>query len=81
MDYSEIVKTETIVKKTVQTAIDVSGPMCTYFSVDTHGPAGNPRSIDLVIGASYKNRCASAFCKDELKELIDLLVDIHEAMV
>lgn len=80
MDYSEIVKTETIVKKTVQTALNVGGPMHTYFSIDTRG-AGNPRSIDLVIGANFQHRCASAFCKDKLKELIDLLVDIHDAMV
>lgn len=80
MHYSEIVKTETFVKKTVSTYLDKGGPCGIYFSVDTHG-SKNPHSIDLVIGASYKYRCASALDKESLKELIDILVDIHEAMV
>jgi len=80
MNYSEIVKTETVVKKTVQTVINGNGPFCAYLSVDTHGEK-NPQFVDIVIGANYSNRAASAFDKDSIKDLIDLLVDIHEAMV
>jgi hypothetical protein len=80
MDHSEIVKTETVVKKTVRTAINVNGPLRTFFSIDTHGSA-NPGTIDLVIGANFKNRAASALDKASLKKLIDTLVDIHDAMV
>lgn len=80
MRYTEIVKTETIVKKTVQTAINANGPFCTYLSVDARG-VENPQFIDIVIGADYSDRAASAFDKDSIKDLIDLLVDIHEAMV
>ena len=80
MNYSEIVKTETIVKKTVQTAINAAGPNCTYLTVDARG-VENPNTVDIVIGANYSNRCASAFDKESIKTLIDLLVDIHEAMV
>jgi hypothetical protein len=81
MKYYEIVTPRTApVKKTVKTAINVSGPCGAYFSIDTYKKE-NPRSIDLVIGANYQYRAASAFDKDSLKELIDLLVDIHEAMV
>lgn len=80
MLYTEIVKTETVVKKIVKTVINGNGPFCTYLSVDTHG-VKNPTTVDIVIGANYSNRAASAFNKEGLKELIDLFVDIHEAMV
>lgn len=80
MLYTEIVKTETIVKKTVQTAINANGPNCTYLTVDARG-VKNPNTVDIVIGANFQHRCASAFDKGSIKDLIDLLVDIHEAMV
>ena len=80
MRYTEIVKTETVVKKTVQTSLNGTGPFCTYLSVNTRG-VENPNIVDIVIGASYDHRCASAFDKGSIKGLIDLLVDIHEAMV
>jgi hypothetical protein len=79
MEYTEIVKTETITKKSVQTAINAQGPFCSCFSVDTRGEE-NPWIVDLVIGADYEYRCVSGFDKDALGRLIDLLVDIKDAM-
>lgn len=87
MHHSEIVKietkTETVVttKKVVQAATNAFGPMQTYFSIQPWNSAAGTCTIDLVIGANFEHRCASAFDKSSLKELIDLLVDIHEAMV
>jgi hypothetical protein len=43
-------------------------------------PDGKVTSIDLVIGASYAHRCASAFNKAGVLELAALLAEIGAAM-
>ena len=63
-------------KKTVATAIDGLGPELTYMSVEAVGTG----RINLVIGTHFKNRCACSLSKDGIKELIDMLSEIHEAM-
>ena len=63
-------------KKTVVKVIDGSGPQCANMSVMPDRMDG----IHLVIGARYDDRCACVFSKDGIKELIDTLSEIHEAM-
>lgn len=65
-----------VTKKTVATVIDGKGPLYSCMSVSTI----SGRSIELVIGARYDHRCACAFNKIGLGELIDILSEIHEAM-
>ncbi len=63
-------------KKTVVKVIDGSGPQCANMSVVPDRMDG----IYLVIGARYVDRCACAFSKDGIKELIDTLSEILEAL-
>ena len=63
-------------KKVVNKAIDGIGPELTYMSVE---PVDTGR-IYLVIGAHFKNRCACSLSKSGVKELIDMLSEIHEAL-
>lgn len=63
-------------KKDVVKVIDGSGPQCVSMSVVPDRMDG----IHLVIGARYDDRCACAFNKDGIKELIDTLSEILEAL-
>lgn len=63
-------------KKVVNKALDGRGPEFIYMSVE---PVDTGR-IYLVIGAHFKNRCACSLSKRGVKELIDMLSEIHEAM-
>jgi hypothetical protein len=67
-----------VTKKAVNKVIDGDGPLCSHMSVDPEGQYG--KGINLVIGARYGDRCACRFNKEGVKELIDILTDIHEAM-
>lgn len=64
-------------KKVVNRVIDGDGPQLCYMSVD---PGEYNSDIKLVIGAAWSNKCACTFNKSGVKELIDILTDIHEAM-
>jgi len=70
------VKTETVVKKKIVDAINVDGPGDCYMSFEEVDGG----MYNLVIGASYKDRCASLFTKDSIKELIDILQEIHDTL-
>ena len=63
---------------TINTIIDGQGPEGTYMSVV---PFCGYKGIELVIGCRYAHVDACSFSKDGLKELIDILTDIHEVMV
>ena len=65
-----------VTKKAVVRVIDGSGPQCVNMSVVPDRMDG----IHLVIGARYDDRCACAFSKDGIKELIDTLSEILEAL-
>lgn len=65
-----------VTKKAVVRVIDGSGPQCANMSVVPDRMDG----IHLVIGARYDDRCACAFSKDGIKELIDTLSEILEAL-
>lgn len=67
---------KTVTTRTILQVIDGDGPDCIYMSVDPLTSGG----IDLVIGATFKDKCASALSKDGLRQLIDILTEIHEAM-
>lgn len=43
-------------------------------------PSEDMREVDLVIGANYRNRCASAFGKEDLQNLIEELQTVHSLM-
>ena len=66
-----------ITKKAVNKVIDGNGPLSSYMSVE---PSKYGKSINLVIGARYESACSCSFSKEGVKELIDILADIHEAM-
>jgi hypothetical protein len=57
--------------------IDGMGPGGTYMSVK---PYTEGDAIRLVIGAQWKDECASSLSKDGLGQLICTLQDIHKAM-
>lgn len=63
-------------KKIVATVINGNGPQYADMSVVPDVMGG----IRLVIGARYEDRCAAAFNKDGIKELIDTLSEILEAL-
>ena len=73
-----------VTTQTVQEAIDQHGPMLCLMSVVPQPRLprldGKIASIDLVIGANYAHRCASAFNKKGLLELAALLKEIADAM-
>jgi hypothetical protein len=62
-------------KKVINEILDGDGPDYIVMSVL---PGDN--RIDLVIGTHYGNREACSLSKEGVKELIDILRDIHEAM-
>jgi len=71
-------KTEVVTKETksVNETVDKSLSNMALISVV-------PRSsgvIDLVVGSWYDRRCASGFSKENLKELINVLTEVHDAM-
>jgi len=66
-----------VTKKVVNKVIDGNGPQCSCMSVE---PSKYGKSISLVIGARYESAVACSFSKEGVKELIDILADIHEAM-
>jgi hypothetical protein len=65
-----------VTKKAVVKVIDGNGPQCANMSVVPDKMGG----VYLVIGAKYDDRCAAAFSKDGIKELIDTLTEILEAL-
>ena len=73
---------KTVTTHTVQEAINQHGPMLSLMSVVPQPRLdGKIASIDLVIGASYVHRCASALNKKGVLELAALLAEIGAAMV
>lgn len=72
---TEFVKTETVIKKTVNTVINGSLPNAASLSVV---PDGN--NIQLVIGAEYIDGVCCLFGKEGFADLIKVLQDIHEVM-
>lgn len=68
---------KTVTTRTILQVIDGDGPDCIYMSVS---PLNGNKEIDLVIGAMFKDKCASTLSKDGLHQLIDILTEIHEAM-
>ena len=72
---------KTVTKTTVQEAINQHGPMLSLMSVVPQPRLdGKIASIELVIGAKFENRCASAFSKKGVLELAALLCEIADAM-
>jgi hypothetical protein len=70
-----------VTKTVVQEATNEHGPMLCLMSVVPQARAdGKVTSIDLVIGAHYTKRCASAFSKRGVLELAALLAEIADAM-
>jgi hypothetical protein len=70
-----------VTKTTVQEATNEHGPMlCLMSVVPQPSTDGKVTSIDLVIGAHYTKRCASAFNKAGVLELAALLAEIGAAM-
>lgn len=63
-------------KRVVNKVIDGLGPVRANMSV----VPVRMGSINLVIGATYEDRCACAFNKDGIKELIDILSEILKAL-
>jgi hypothetical protein len=63
---------------TINNVIDGYGPDFSRMSVVPHP---DKRAIDLVIGTKYEHADACGLSKEGLNELIDILTDIHEAMV
>lgn len=63
-------------KKTVANVIDGCGPLGSLMSVAPRVGGG----IYLVVGAYYVDKCACSFNKEGVKELIDILSEIHAAM-
>lgn len=72
---TEFVKTET--KTTIIDTMDGNGPDASLVSITTLGP----RAINLVIGARFRDSCASGFSKEGLGDLIKILRQVHGAMV
>ena len=64
-------------KKVVNKVINGKGPQYSSMSVV---PCPNDGGIYLVIGALYGAAGACSFSKEGVKELIDILTDIHAAM-
>lgn len=71
-NFVKTVKTSTILE-----VIDGDGPDCIYMSVS---PRNGNKEIYLVIGAMFNDKCAYTLSKDGLRQLIDILTEIHEAM-
>lgn len=70
------VKTETVTVKEVVSKIDVDGPGGCYMSVKKL----SSNHLEIVVGATFKDRCAANFSKETLKELIDTLQEIHDTL-
>ena len=70
------VKTKTITKKSIQSFQDGQGPGCALMSFQVKGKD----HFQLVIGARFENRCAEAFCKGSLSELVDQLIELRDAL-
>lgn len=64
-------------KGEVLTVIDGDLPNSAFISVV---PDGEIPLIDIVIGAEYKDRCSCRFSKNSVKELINILQEIHDVM-
>lgn len=62
-------------KKVINEVLDGDGPEYIDMSVLL-----NEGHINLVIGTRYGNRSACSLSREGVKELIDILRDIHEAM-
>ena len=73
---------KTVTTHTIQEATNEHGPGFCLMSVvpGTEDKSGKITSIDLVIGAHYTKRCASAFSKKSVLELAALLAEIGAAM-
>lgn len=61
----------------IKTVIDGSGPTNSFVSLL---PNKDKTAVDLIVGATFKDRCASAFGKQNLIELAALLVTIASNM-
>lgn len=65
-----------VTKKVVKRVIDGHGPLGILMSVVPKGAD----CIDLVIGSGYENKCSCAIDRKGVGELIDILMEIQEAM-
>ena len=75
---TKFVKTETVTTKKVVDAINVDGPGGCYMSFKK-APYSQD-SFQIVIGANFEDRCAGFFSKNGIKELIDILQEIHDTL-
>jgi hypothetical protein len=67
---------KTVTTKKIVDAINVDGPGGCYMSFEEH----NGGIYNLVIGAKYEDRCAALFNRRSIKELIDILQEIHDTL-
>ena len=70
------VKTKTITKKSIQSFQDQLGPDYALMSFQVKGK----NYFQLVIGAQFENRWASAFTKESLSKLVDQLIELRDAL-
>jgi len=75
---TKFVKTETVTTKKVVDAINVNGPGGCYMSFKKVPYSQN--TFQIVIGANFEDSCAAFFNKGSLKELIDILQEIHDTL-
>ena len=65
-----------VTEKRVKTVIDGRGPLDVYMSISML----DKDNLALVIGARFKDRCSYNFNKASLRELVQILEEIHGAM-
>lgn len=68
---------KTVATKKIIDAINTDGPDSCYMSFTEYNKGS---SYELVIGAKYEHRCAARFSKEGIKELIDILQEIHDTL-
>ena len=59
---------------------EVRDGMLPNFALISISPDREQKHVSLTIGASENDSCASLFTKKSLRELISVLLNIHEAM-
>jgi hypothetical protein len=68
---------ETEVKTTILETMDAFGPNLSFVSIV---PMTYVSGVEVVIGARYADRNSYCFSKSGLKELINILKEVHDAM-
>jgi hypothetical protein len=69
---------KTVTTKKIVDAINVDGPDGCYMSFRQE--PFHEDTFEMVIGAKFENRCAALFTKEGIKELIDILQEIHDTL-